>query len=124
MLTFILLSRNELKSNHSKPRACHPLLRPAIGVVRNLGATLGTEYEIVLHDVSSGEPFIVEIFNGELIGRTKEAPLTTINVSKELMGARAFYLLMERIRMGPDKPAEKVRINGSLVKRKSVRSLG
>jgi hypothetical protein len=50
--------------------------------------------------------------------------LTTIDISKQLMGERAFFLLMERIRLGMDKPAEKVLINGTLIPRNSVRSIG
>jgi predicted transcriptional regulator YheO len=57
-------------------RRCHPLLQPLVGVARALGEMLGPEYEVVLHDTSRGAHSIVEICNGELTGRTKDAPLT------------------------------------------------
>ncbi|HOX30717.1 MAG TPA: helix-turn-helix transcriptional regulator [Spirochaetales bacterium] len=57
-------------------RRCHPLLEPLVGVAKALGAMLGPDYEVVLHDTSRGAHSIVEICNGELTGRTKEAPLT------------------------------------------------
>jgi predicted transcriptional regulator YheO len=41
-----------------------------------LGATLGRDYEIILHDVSAEPPFIVTMENGELTGRDAEAPMT------------------------------------------------
>ncbi|MCE5202114.1 MAG: helix-turn-helix transcriptional regulator [Synergistaceae bacterium] len=55
---------------------CHPLLVPFVPVVELLGAMLGRDYEIVLHDVSGGEPVIVAIANGELTGRDMDAPMT------------------------------------------------
>jgi len=60
------------------PRKCHPLLKPLIPVVRLLGAMLGRDYEILLHDVSGGDPFIVAIENGELTGRDLNAPMTDL----------------------------------------------
>ena len=60
------------------PRKCHPLLKPLVPVVRLLGAMLGRDYEILLHDVSRGEPFIVAIENGELTGRDINAPMTDL----------------------------------------------
>lgn len=57
-------------------RACHPLLKPLIPVVRVLGGTLGRDYEIILHDVSGEEPFIVAMENAELTDRDMDAPLT------------------------------------------------
>ena len=59
-------------------RGCHPLLKPLVPVVRLLGAMLGGDCEIVLHDVSRGEPFIVAIENGELTGRNLDAPMTDL----------------------------------------------
>ncbi|MBN1332196.1 MAG: transcriptional regulator [Synergistales bacterium] len=58
-------------------RHCHPLLIPLIPVVRVLGATLGRNYEIVLHDLSQDPPFIVAMENGDLTGRDMETPLTS-----------------------------------------------
>ena len=57
-------------------RKCHPMLEPLIPVVSLLGAMLGKDCEILLHDVSSGDPFIVAIENGELTGRDRNAPMT------------------------------------------------
>lgn len=59
-------------------RKCHPLLKPLVSVVRLLGAMLGRDCEILLHDVSRGEPFIVAIENGELTGRNLDAPMTDL----------------------------------------------
>jgi predicted transcriptional regulator YheO len=59
-------------------RKCHPLLKPLVPVVRLLGSMLGRECEILLHDVSRGEPFIVAIENGELTGRDLDAPMTDL----------------------------------------------
>ena len=55
---------------------CHPLLVPFKSVVALLGATFGPDYEIVLHDVSGPEHFIVAIANGALTGRSESSPLT------------------------------------------------
>lgn len=57
-------------------RSCHPLVKPLIPIVRLLGGALGRDYEIVLHDVSGEEPFIVTMEHGELTGRTMDAPMT------------------------------------------------
>ena len=57
-------------------RPCHPLLVPLVNVVRVLGATLGPEYEIVLHDTSTSEPLVVELANAHVTGRTYDSPLT------------------------------------------------
>jgi predicted transcriptional regulator YheO len=59
-------------------RKCHPVLEPLIPVVRLLGAMLGGDCEIVLHDVSGKEPCIVAIENGNLSGRDLDAPLTDL----------------------------------------------
>ncbi|HOV29040.1 MAG TPA: PAS domain-containing protein [Synergistales bacterium] len=60
------------------PRECHPLLKPLVPVVRLLGAMLGGDCEVVLHDVSGEVPFIVAIENGNLSGRDIDAPLTDL----------------------------------------------
>ncbi len=57
-------------------RSCHPLLKPLVPVVHTLGAALGPEWEVVLHDVSGGDHVIVALENGALTGRTEDAPLT------------------------------------------------
>lgn len=57
-------------------KECHPLLVSFVPVVELLGAMLGREYEVVLHDVSRGDAVIVALFNGELTGRDYNAPMT------------------------------------------------
>ena len=42
-------------------RPCHPLLQPLLPVVRALGAALGPDWEVVLHDVSGGDHAIVAL---------------------------------------------------------------
>ncbi|MDO5114733.1 MAG: helix-turn-helix transcriptional regulator [Synergistaceae bacterium] len=54
----------------------HPLVAPLIPLVRMLGAALGPDYEIVLHDLSGKEPLIAAIANERLSGRDGAAPLT------------------------------------------------
>ncbi len=58
------------------PKKLHPLLLPFIPVVELLGRMLGSDYEIVLHDVSEGEASIVALVNGNLTGRDRNAPMT------------------------------------------------
>lgn len=70
-------------------RPCHPLLRPLLPVVKMLGATLGRDYEIVLHDVSGGEPVTVAMEHGDVTGRDMETPITDFGLE-----------LMERERRG------------------------
>lgn len=59
-----------------KSLGCHPLLVPFVPVVELLGAMLGSDYEVVLHDVSGETTSIVAIANGELTGRDIDAPMT------------------------------------------------
>lgn len=54
----------------------HPLLQPMIPIVELLGKMLGSDYEIVLHDVSDGNTSIVALVNGNLTGRDINAPMT------------------------------------------------
>lgn len=49
---------------------------PLIPVVELLGKMLGSDYEIVLHDVSDGYASIVALVNGNLTGRDINAPMT------------------------------------------------
>jgi len=51
-----------------------------------------------------------------------QPPLTSMAVSKQAIGSRAFQLLKERME-NPKKPSEKVLVGGELVIRKSVRPL-
>ncbi len=60
---------------------CHTLLLPFIPVAKALCETLGPDYEIVLHDVSGPKHFIVELCNGNLTSRTKDAPMTNFGYS-------------------------------------------
>jgi len=64
---------------------CHPMLKLLIPVVKVLGATLGRNYEIVLHDLSQEPPVIVAMENGDLTGRDMGTPLTSFG--KSLMEA-------------------------------------
>ena len=64
-----------MSKNNNLPE-CHPLLIPFIPVTKALGETMGPDYEIVLHDVSGQNHFIVELCNGNLTNRTKNAHLT------------------------------------------------
>ncbi len=59
-------------------KKCHPLLKPMIPVVKLLGNMLGKDYEILLHDVSQEEPFIVVIENGEVTGRDLTSKMTDL----------------------------------------------
>lgn len=54
----------------------HPVLLPFMPVVELLGKMLGSDYEIVLHDVSDGDTSIVALVNGNLTGRDVNAPMT------------------------------------------------
>lgn len=67
----------------SEPRECHHLLKPLLPVVKMLGVTLGRAYEIVLHDVSGEESFIVALEHGSVTDRDMETPLT--NFGEELV---------------------------------------
>lgn len=57
-------------------KTVHPTLIPFIPVVELFGKMLGSDYEIVLHDVSDGETSIVALVNGNLTGRDINAPMT------------------------------------------------
>lgn len=59
-------------------KSCNPLLGPLVPVVKLLGAMLGKDCEIVLHDVSGEEPFIVAIENGEVSGRDINSSMTDL----------------------------------------------
>jgi DNA-binding LacI/PurR family transcriptional regulator len=60
-------------------------------------------------------------FDNLSAGEMSAPPLTSINVSKQLIGRRAVMLLHERIKNGTGFPVEKIRISGELVLRESVR---
>lgn len=59
-------------------KKCHPLLEPMIPVVKMLGEMLGKDYEVLLHDVSREEPFIVALENGEVTGRDLNSQMTDL----------------------------------------------
>ncbi|PWM23837.1 MAG: hypothetical protein DBX44_05295 [Oscillospiraceae bacterium] len=54
----------------------HPIIRQYCVLVEFLGKTLGSQYEIVLHDLSDGNNQIAAIVNNQISGRTPGAPLT------------------------------------------------
>jgi predicted transcriptional regulator YheO len=56
----------------------HPSVKPFIPVVETLAATLGTNYEIALHDFSDSEHSIIKIANGHITGRDVGAPATDL----------------------------------------------
>ena len=47
-------------------------------LVEFLGKALGPNYEIVLHDLSAGDNTIAAIANGEISGRSHDAPLSSL----------------------------------------------
>lgn len=57
-------------------KKAHPLLLPLIPVVELLGKMLGSDYEVVLHDLTEEEPSLVAMVNGDLSGRDADAPMT------------------------------------------------
>ena len=56
----------------------HILLERYKTLVEFLGQTLGSDYEVVLHDLSEGNNAIVAIVNGNISGRSLGAPLTAL----------------------------------------------
>lgn len=56
------------------------LLKQLSCLVKFLGLTLGTEYEIVLHDLEKEEGSIVAIVNGQISGRSLGMPLTNVGL--------------------------------------------
>lgn len=56
----------------------HILLEQYKILVQFLGQALGSDYEIVLHDLSEGGNAIVAIANGQISGRSEGAPLTNL----------------------------------------------
>ena len=63
------------KRGHPK---MHILLERYKTLVEFLGAALGGDYEIVLHDLSEGNNSVVAIANGYISGRELGAPLTAL----------------------------------------------
>jgi predicted transcriptional regulator YheO len=51
-------------------------------LVNFLGAALGSDYEVILHDISSKKNAIAAIANGHVSGRTIDAPLTDFALQK------------------------------------------
>lgn len=56
----------------------HILLEQYKVLVEFLGKALGSDYEVVLHDLSEGHNAIVAIANGQISGRDLGAPLTNM----------------------------------------------
>lgn len=56
----------------------HPLLMQYIHLTEFLGKTLGSDYEIALHDLTDKNHSIIAIANGHISGRQVGAPLTNI----------------------------------------------
>ena len=56
----------------------HIILEQYKTLVEFLGQALGSDYEVVLHDLSEGNNAIVAIVNGHISGRSMGAPLTAL----------------------------------------------
>ena len=56
----------------------HIILEQYKTLVEFLGQALGSDYEVVLHDLSEGNNSIVAIVNGHISGRSMGAPLTAL----------------------------------------------
>ena len=56
----------------------HILLEQYKTLVEFLGQALGSDYEVVLHDLSDGNSAIAAIANGHISGRSTGAPLTAL----------------------------------------------
>ena len=56
----------------------HILLEQYKKLVEFLGKTLGSDYEVVLHDLTSERNDVIAIANGQISGRTLGAPLTSM----------------------------------------------
>ncbi len=57
-------------------------------LVEFLGKTLGADYEVVLHDLSSRDFAIIAIANGHISGRKAGGPLT--NAAMHMLSSRAY----------------------------------
>lgn len=53
-------------------------MRPYLKLTEFLGAVLGPDYEVVLHDLGHEDKSIIAIANGHVSGRTIGAPLTSM----------------------------------------------
>ncbi|WP_347266620.1 PAS domain-containing protein [Paracoccus sp. (in: a-proteobacteria)] len=53
-------------------------VRPYMKLTEFLGAVLGPDYEVVLHDLGNEDKSIIAIANGHVSGRTIGAPLTSM----------------------------------------------
>ncbi|WP_124057639.1 helix-turn-helix transcriptional regulator [Vaginisenegalia massiliensis] len=60
-----------------------------INLTKFLGATLGPNYEIILHILEGNESHIASIVNNHISGRTTDSPLT--GFALELMRNKAYY---------------------------------
>ena len=60
------------------PDTTHALLRQYVKLTEFLGAALGPDYEVALHDLTDKSRSIIAIANGYISGREIGAPLTNM----------------------------------------------
>ena len=63
------------------PDTTHALLRQYVKLTEFLGAALGPDYEVALHDLTDKSRSIIAIANGYISGREIGAPLTNVALS-------------------------------------------
>lgn len=63
------------------PDTTHALLRQYVKLTEFLGAALGPDYEVALHDLTDKSRSIIAIANGYISGREIGAPLTNMALS-------------------------------------------
>lgn len=61
--------------------ASHPLLQHYVKLTEFLGAALGPDYEVALHDLTDKNRSIIAIANNHISGREIGAPLTNVALS-------------------------------------------
>ena len=63
------------------PPVTHPLLQHYVKLTEFLGAALGPDYEVALHDLTDKDRSIIAIANNHISGREVGAPLTNMALS-------------------------------------------
>lgn len=63
------------------PPVTHPLLQHYVKLTEFLGAALGPDYEVALHDLTDKDRSIIAIANNHISGREIGAPLTNMALS-------------------------------------------
>ena len=63
------------------PTVTHPLLQQYVRLTEFLGAALGPDFEVALHDLTDKNRSIVAIANNHISGREIGAPLTNMALS-------------------------------------------